>query len=39
MHEVQVINRQVVDMKLFIVQLCEIVVVSFHKFDFLKTES
>lgn len=39
MHKTQVINRQLVDIILFIVQLREIVMVSIQEFGFLKTET
>lgn len=39
MHKTQVINRPLVDIKLFIVQLCEIMMVSIQEFGFLKPEA
>lgn len=39
MHKTQAINRQLVDIKLFIVQLCEIMVVSIQEFGFQKRET
>lgn len=39
MHKTQVITRQLVDIKLFIVQLCEIMMVHIQEFGFLKTET
>lgn len=38
MHKTQVITRQLVDIKLFIVQLCKIMMVHIQEFGFLKTE-
>lgn len=38
MHKTQVITRQLVDIKLFIVQLSKIMMVHIQEFGFLKTE-
>lgn len=36
MHKTQAINRQLVDIKLFIVQLCKIMMVSIQEFGFFR---
>lgn len=39
MHKTRVINRQLVDIKLFIIQLCDIMMVNIQEFGFFETET
>lgn len=39
MHKTWVINRQLVDIKLFIIQLCDIMMVNIQEFGFFETET